>query len=195
MQSQGQTPIDTLQQGGNQPYTPLQVDPVDDPLAQLRDIHVPDNVDIWPLDWGWWVLLIVALVSFALLVRWTVAKIRFNRPRKQALALLKTIDASQENWPIALNALLKRTALTYCINENIAGLHGNAWHAFLLSHITKGKADIAKGFELLAQNTYQRNVCQQDFTACHLAVTRWISHANFTRVSTTNTIKEETNHA
>ncbi|WP_338516853.1 DUF4381 domain-containing protein [Alteromonas gracilis] len=98
MQVKGQTPINTLQQGGLPSYTPPQVDPVQDPLSQLRDIHVPSEVNVWPFDWGWWVLLATALFATFALIRWIVIQRRFNKPRKQALILINDITNTQDNW-------------------------------------------------------------------------------------------------
>jgi hypothetical protein len=32
-----------------------------DPLAQLRDIQLPEPVGLWPLAWGWWALLLLVV--------------------------------------------------------------------------------------------------------------------------------------
>ena len=48
-----------------------------DPLAELRDIHLPEAVGYWPLAPGWWLLLVSALVLAGLIV-WTVRRYRRN---------------------------------------------------------------------------------------------------------------------
>ena len=62
-----------------------------DPLAQLKDIHLPDAVGLWPLAWGWWVLLIllvlIALTAFLMLRRHR----QRNRYRAAALAELQQL--------------------------------------------------------------------------------------------------------
>ena len=95
-----------------------------DPLAQLRDIHVPTEVNIWPLDWGWWVAIAVFLLALFCLYKAITAHIRHNKARKQALALLESISAQQSNWPVALNSILKRTAMSYYPTQQVAGLYG-----------------------------------------------------------------------
>ena len=69
-----------------------------DPLAQLRDIHVPTEVNIWPLDWGW-VAIAVCLLALFCLYKAITAHIRHNKARKQALALLESISAQQAIGP------------------------------------------------------------------------------------------------
>ena len=59
------------------------------PLAQLRDIHLPDAVGWWPLAPGWWVLAAViatALVAGGCLLHKRIAG---NRYRKAALRELE----------------------------------------------------------------------------------------------------------
>ena len=81
-----------------------------DPLAQLKDIHVPNNVDIWPLDWGWWCLIALFLAGTISLIIYLVKKRKFNKPRRDALKLLGSISSLDENWPMQINSVLKRTA-------------------------------------------------------------------------------------
>ncbi|WP_139173042.1 DUF4381 domain-containing protein [Marinobacter sp. AC-23] len=51
----------------------------DDPLSQLRDIHLPQTGGFWPPAPGWWVLAFVLLVAVAILV-WAVRR-RHRRNR------------------------------------------------------------------------------------------------------------------
>ena len=37
-----------------------------DPLAQLNDIQTPSDVDWWPLAWGWWAVIALALLIIVL---------------------------------------------------------------------------------------------------------------------------------
>ena len=54
-----------------------------DPLAQLRDIHLPDTVSDWPPGPGWWVLALVLLLFGAALVIWAVRRYRKNHRRQR----------------------------------------------------------------------------------------------------------------
>ena len=126
-----------------------------DPLAQLRDIHVPTEVNIWPLDWGWWVAIAVVLITLFYLYKVITAHIRHNKARKQALALLETISAQQSNWPVALNSILKRTAMSYYPTQQVAGLYGKQWQAFLTYALKSSDSKLESDLGLLVSNVYQ----------------------------------------
>ncbi len=97
------------------------------PLDQLKDIHLPDPVSIWPLAWPWWMLLltIVIVVGFTFYLR------KKNTWRRQALSELKLI--SSENKLLCIqqcNRLLKQVAL-FRFGSSCAPLSGEKWLHFL----------------------------------------------------------------
>ena len=159
--------------GNQMPMPPQQ----QDPLAQLRDIHVPTEVNIWPLDWGWWALIAVALLVLLGLYKAITAHIRHNKARKQALALLESISVQQSNWPVALNSVLKRTAMSYYSTQQVAGLYGKQWQAFLTSALKNGDKKLESDLALLVSNVYQATPNPRDFETCKGAVKNWLLKA------------------
>lgn len=159
--------------GNQMPMPPQQ----QDPLAQLRDIHVPTEVNIWPLDWGWWALIAVALLVLFGLYKAITAHIRHNKARKQALALLESISVQQSNWPVALNSVLKRTAMSYYSTQQVAGLYGKQWQAFLTSALKNGDKKLESDLALLVSNVYQATPNPRDFETCKGAVKNWLLKA------------------
>lgn len=111
--------------------------PPADPLAQLRDIHMPTTLDIWPPAPGWWLLAALALCALVGTVWWIYRRWRDNRYRREALselARLKTdFDEHQDvaRYLEAYSALLKRTALTGFPRPVVASLTGERWARFL----------------------------------------------------------------
>lgn len=87
-----------------------------DPLAQLKDIHLPEAVGWWPPAPGWWLLALLALLVFSYLVRLLVRSYRNNCYRREALTCLETIERqgseSTTSQCHALLTLLRRTAKT-----------------------------------------------------------------------------------
>ncbi|OUR65205.1 hypothetical protein A9Q73_08555 [Bermanella sp. 47_1433_sub80_T6] len=101
------------------------------PLDQLKDIHLPADVSLWPLAWPWWILIIllVALPTLAVYLR------RKNRWRRQALQQLNNIEIANKNICIQqCNRLLKQVAL-YRFGQPCAALSGEPWLEFLDSKV------------------------------------------------------------
>lgn len=103
----------------------------------LRDLHLPDAIGWWPLAPGWWAVLAVlgALLSYSLLRayrRW-----RFNAPRRYAMRELARYEADylEHHNPVVLgkqlSELLRRGMLAYAPREEVAGLTGDSWLAWL----------------------------------------------------------------
>lgn len=87
-----------------------------DPLAQLRDIHLPPPIGWWPPAPGWWLLALLLLCSMSLLLWWLLKRHRHNRYRREALSALSSLGSalSGQSLPLCQEvlALLRRTART-----------------------------------------------------------------------------------
>lgn len=108
-----------------------------DALAQLKDIHLPPPVGWWPLAPGWYVLMVFIFILIAVLTAALYKRHLNARPKKHALALLKTYSAQYEkdhNAQLAsarISELLKRVALVYFPRHQVASIHGTTWIEFL----------------------------------------------------------------
>jgi len=110
-----------------------------DPLAGLRDYHLPEPIGWWPPAPGWWLLLglVVALLALVLVLR------RRARRRRQPTALaVRELAALRAHYrrdgdgPAyirGLSQLLRRFVLARFPGESPEGLCGEAWLAFLAS--------------------------------------------------------------
>ena len=108
-----------------------------DPLAQLRDIHLPQSVSWWPPAPGWWLLAIILLLALGLTARWLWLRHKRGAYKRTAVAELEYLLA---NWHTSrdtavflqgLNALLKRVALHSYPGTDVAALNGAPWTEFL----------------------------------------------------------------
>ncbi|MDQ7010646.1 MAG: DUF4381 domain-containing protein [Mariprofundaceae bacterium] len=115
-----------------------------DPLAGLHDIHMPEPVSWWPPAPGWWLLLALILLGMAALF-WWLKKCRHRQAKaqqfsrrnivKEALAELERLDglaaAGADTGALAteLSALLRRVAIAMHADDDarIAGLSGDDW--------------------------------------------------------------------
>jgi hypothetical protein len=108
-----------------------------DPLAQLKDIHLPEPISWWPLAPGWYVLLALILIAITCLAYRLYKRHRYALAKKRALVLLNSYQKDYEKEPNApvtsarISELLRRVALVYYPREQVASLHGETWLCFL----------------------------------------------------------------
>ncbi len=102
----------------------------------LKDIHLPEPVSWWPPAPGWWLLLVLLVLLFVVFV--IVRKIHAGRQLKRDIraefeSIKQHYRETQNKLALAraLSVLLRRASITYYPQQNIAGLTGEDWLAFL----------------------------------------------------------------
>ncbi|XQW85948.1 DUF4381 domain-containing protein [Thalassotalea piscium] len=102
-----------------------------DPLAQLKDIHIPQEIHNYPVAYGWWILFTLILVFLLFFVR-TI--IRHRRKTKAKRIALKNLSG-----PIGTNddiiVILKWAAIQYFPRQEIAQYYGEQLNRFLLKQL------------------------------------------------------------
>jgi hypothetical protein len=108
-----------------------------DPLAGLRDWHLPEPVSWWPPAPGWWLAAVLSLALLVLILRlWRVRRSR-TAPARAARAELGALRArladgsDGRQFVAAISVLLRRLALVRFPPDQVAGLAGPQWLAFL----------------------------------------------------------------
>ncbi len=120
-----------------------------DPLAELKDIHLPETISAWPPAYGWWLLAVTIIALLIFTIRWLIARRQKNRYKVEANSKLSRIQLqySEHNNPLtaleSINALLKQTCITRFGRNETAGLSGDEWLAFLDK--TGNTKDFSKG--------------------------------------------------
>ncbi|GAA6185440.1 MULTISPECIES: DUF4381 domain-containing protein [Aliiglaciecola] len=140
------------------------------PLDQLADIQLPQEVSIWPLAWGWWVSAILVLLILVSIIYGVRHYILHRRAKKAALLALSAIDLNQQNAISQINIVLKRAALSYFPQEQIASLHGQQWSAFLSSQLSAKQQqsfqhEIQEFVDLLYRDAPNKDVNKAALTA------------------------------
>jgi hypothetical protein len=157
-----------------------------DPLAGLRDIHLPEPVSWWPPALGWWLLLGLVLLVIAGLVWW----LWHRKPQQektqqyaqsdiieQALSELDALQADAakggQTMLSDISALLRRVAIRLHQDDaSIAGLSGDDWLSWLDAQWDKHVFSEGAGRALL-DAPYQRH-SQVDIDQLLPLLRQWI---------------------
>ncbi len=131
--------------------------PQSDPLAQLRDIHLPEPISLWPPAPGWWLLL--GLLIILALLGWLIYR-QYLRGANKRLALteLERITQQQQEGALQLqqlSKLLRWSALATHPRHQVAGLQDQAWLAFL-NRFVSGEPFTQGHGQQLARGPYQK---------------------------------------
>lgn len=154
-----------------------------DPLAQLRDIHLPEMPGFWPPAPGWWILAALLLAALvAGLWSWRRA-LRKQAYRREAIRMLARAwaefkaDGDQERYAQNLSRVLRRTALTAYPQHSTASLTGSEWLKFLDAsspESIKGQFLGEQG-RLLVELPYRPQDPQLDLAPLHTLGSAWVA--------------------
>ncbi len=111
-------------------------------LPEIKDIHIPDGVSVFPLAYGWWVIFI-SLILAAILTKIIFWAIRTSK-KHYALETLNNITTDKPILTaVSVSELLRRICLVKYKEANI--LYGQDWIDFLNLHAKdKLTGDVAK---------------------------------------------------
>ncbi len=129
-----------------------------DPLSQLRDIHLPQPGGFWPPAPGWWILLLIVLALTILafvLVRRKHRRNRWLRAAKKELQRLEQSASADNQWFAALNQLLKQSARVRYPQRVPESLSGEPWIRFLLETSPKDRLASRPVVEAMVNSAWQ----------------------------------------
>ena len=152
-----------------------------DPLAGLRDIHVPDPISWWPIAPGWYGLVVLMLL-FLFAGFWGRRIYRRGEAKREGLRLLLIYEKQAQQGDSSavicaqVTELLRRVALVYFPRQDIAGLQGDDWIMFL--NQTGKRTDFMRVRKLLLETPYQSLAMAhdklEDLTLLFTLVRTWI---------------------
>ncbi|GHE80350.1 DUF4381 domain-containing protein [Thalassotalea profundi] len=157
-----------------------------DPLAQLKDIHIPEAINNYPLAYGWWILLMITIVLIALAIH---AVIRHRKVTKFQREAIKRLSLPIENNDEII-ITLKWAAIQYFPRQTIAQFHGEQLIEFFLKHLPEKHHE---KFKKLSQNGFDHRYHPSESSLDNdllQAALLWLKHA----LPTKNNAKAEVSH-
>ena len=148
-----------------------------DPLAQLRDIHLPEAISWWPLAFGWWIIAVICILGIVLAVRFSLNHFFSQRYRRQALAQLKKLpNSNQHQRLIDLLSLLKQVSISAYPEKNFASLSHQAFIEFLQNSTNKTLfSELPANWEPLLY-AKQQPVSSELVDPLFIQANQWIKH-------------------
>ena len=170
-----------------------------DPLAQLRDLHLPQAVADWPPALGWWLLAGLVLFGLVWFMRALYRRYQSNAYRRFAQRELTAIVAEHATTQdarralSALQFLMKRVAMTAFNRAEVAALTGVAWTQFLDATSATSQFSLGPG-ELLIDGPYEatQDHSSQELTALFSLCAEWLKNHSRASVVATPTASEQT---
>ncbi len=144
-----------------------------DPLAQLSDIHLPEQINNYPVAAGWWVLYALTLV----LLVFSVYKIWQQHIKKRAQKRAKThLQQSQSGQEIL--TILKWVTMEYFPRKQVASLSGDALQDYLELHLKeKHRQQFKQSSGQLLTKVYQKPLTEQETLQLKSTALFWVTNA------------------
>lgn len=155
-------------------------------LQNLRDIHLPPPISVWPQTLGWYLLLALLVVS---IMYGSIKLYHYTMRRsyqKKLMSELHRLVALYTDSPVKslenISIFMRCIALAMFPREDVAGLKGEAWLRFLDQQGEAVKRMPNNPFNhqfsqgvgrVLLEGPYQKEI-QTDIKALLLLIEHWI---------------------
>lgn len=106
-----------------------------DPLAQLKDIHLPEQIHNYPIAPGWWLLLAALVIVFVICVRLFLRYRQIRQVKNTLITQVKHSTSIEETL-----TLLKIALISYFPRQETASLHSNQLRDFLSQQLNAKKS-------------------------------------------------------
>ena len=164
------------------------------PLENLRDIHLPEAIEAWPPAPGWWILgfCLIALVVFTIWKIWQKYQQKhLLRVSLATIAKLQQEFANHQDQQVLIKQysnLLRRIALARFPRQRVASLTGSNWLNFLDDSVDMKLFNSDAG-KLLLNAPYQRSTDEFSYLDdLSRAVELWIKVVNSNNTKQTTTV-------
>ncbi|MCL1051655.1 DUF4381 domain-containing protein [Shewanella abyssi] len=131
----------------------LQNSPANPALASLQDIQTPLEIGIWPLAYGYWIVLLAAAISLIAGFIYLKKRRQQSAAKRAALVELANLDLNAGQYIANVSAILKRAAMSYCDRSSVAGLSGIEWHVWLNAQVDRPPVELCELLKLAYRPT------------------------------------------
>jgi len=141
-------------------------------LSQLKNVHLPNGISIFPIASGWYMLITLLALLIGGSLWWKIVKNKYKKQKLQAYAILAEIKKNHSDEMLSeVSILIKRVAILKFPKEAVHTLFGERWLEFL--DRTGKTTDFTKGEGRYLLNIYQTGKIENpdEFFAC---VRRWL---------------------
>jgi hypothetical protein len=138
-----------------------------DPLANLRDIHLPGEIGWWPLATGWWILITLVVI----VAGWSIYQLVQRHKRaailREVMHHLDKIDDEfsttndQQQLVRSYSQLLRRLVIQHRGRKDGAAVTGNNWLEILLEYQPAADSEDPQ-LKLLTEGQYQAKIEVQE---------------------------------
>lgn len=133
-----------------------------DPLAQLHDIHLPEQVHNYPVAIGWWILASLLLIALIIAVIAFRKYLKKHKAQKQAIKQITDNNLNNEE----IMTVIKWACLQYFPRIDVAKLHGEKLLQFMTSYLPEKQQETflqlaTPAFQLQYQSSVNTPACSQ----------------------------------
>lgn len=144
---------------------------------QLNDIHLPEQINNFPIAPGWWILIATIIIAAIFLYKRYKNNTRLSASKKQALLVIEKNDDISAN---ACISLLKWAAIQYFSRQQLAKIYGDSLQSFLTKQLPeKHREKFTQLIKPAFANQYQvKNAANSHIDKdCQQATKLWLTHA------------------
>lgn len=102
-----------------------------DPLAQLKELHLPTELESGLPALGVWLLISLGLILLMITIYLVIQRRKKQQAQRWYITRLTAINIKDPNALMHINQILKLAALHYFPRAQVAQLHGKHWLEFL----------------------------------------------------------------
>ncbi len=143
-------------------------------LAALKDIQTPEAIGHWPLAYGYWLILVIIVTSLIIISILLIKRHKHHAAKREALTQLALLDSESPLLAIEVNALLKRSIMSYLPREQVAALDGQKWYQWLEQQVEQ---PIPYLIPLLCKRYQPQSLTFEEAQQLKSATAVWLQHA------------------